>query len=138
MEDEDIFIGSVTYLSTNQNVDVDRCTALMKLLMNKAEKIASDASSSKYLVTRVGEENYLKLLYDMRCLSVTDHIIYNHEYTTIIENHVHYLMGMNPEAMNYVSEDSERTFLEDTAKTGILNDPQKDALFVFMMSVLCH
>lgn len=138
MEDEDIFIGSVTYMSTNQNVDVDRCTALMKLLMNKAEKIASDASSSNYLVTRVGEENYLKLLYDMRCLSVTDHIIYNHEYTTIIENHVHYLMGMNPEAMNYVSEDSERTFLEDTAKTGILNDPQKDALFVFMMSVLCH
>ncbi|RKM54684.1 hypothetical protein D6853_12650 [Butyrivibrio sp. X503] len=135
-DDEDIFLGSVTYLSTSQNVDVDRCSALMKLLMKKAENIAAEASQSSYLVTKTGEEDLLKMLYDMRCLSVTDHIIYNHEYTTIIENHVHYLMGMNPDAMNFVTEETERTFLANEAKSGIMNDPQKDALFVFMLSVL--
>ncbi|MBR4832130.1 MAG: hypothetical protein IKZ97_05850, partial [Butyrivibrio sp.] len=68
--------------------------------------------------------------------SVTDHIIYNHEYTTIIENHVHYFMGMNPDALNYVTDSSERTYLDDESKTGIMNDPYKDALFVFMLSML--
>ncbi|SFU73809.1 glycoside hydrolase family 9 protein [Butyrivibrio sp. INlla21] len=135
-EDEDVFLGSVTYLSTSQNVDVNRCGVLMKMLMKKSEKIASDASQSSYLVTKVGEEDFIKMLYDMRCLSVTDHIIYNHEYTTIIENHVHYLMGMNPEAMNYVTEGTERTFIDDEEKMGIMNDPQKDALFIFMLGVL--
>ena len=135
-EDEDIFLGSVTYLSTSQNVDVDRCTSLMKFLMKKAEKIAADASQSSYLVTKVGGDDLLKMLYDMRCLSVTDHIIYNHEYTSIIENHVHYLMGMNPDAMNFVTEGTERAFPVDESKIGIMNDPQKDALLIFMLSVL--
>lgn len=134
--DEDIFLGAVTYLSTSQNVDVDRCTALMKLLMNKSEEIASRASRSSYLVTRIGDDSFPEFLQDMRCLSVTDHIIYNHEYTTIIENHVHYFMGMNPDALNYVTDSSERTYLDDESKTGIMNDPYKDALFVFMLSML--
>ena len=71
----------------------------------------------------------------MRCLTITDHIIYNHEYTTIIENHAHFLMGMNPGAVNYVTDVTERTYA-DEAGVGILNDPQADALLVFMLSVL--
>lgn len=135
--DEDIFIGAVTYLSTNQEVDVEECGILMKLLMKKSEAIAQFSSSSAYLVSKGGEEeNFEKLLYDMRCLTITDHIIYNHEYTTIIENHAHYIMGRNPRAMNYATSNTLRTYADESGKTGILNNPLNSSLLIFMMSVL--
>ncbi|MBO6240089.1 MAG: glycoside hydrolase family 9 protein [Butyrivibrio sp.] len=135
--DENVFIGAVTYLSTSQAVDVDQCGKLMKMLMKKSEKIAEVSTKSQFLVTDItAEQDFSKLLYDMRCLTITDHIIYNHEYTTIIENHLHFLMGMNPGAMNYVTDSTERTYRDDDSKTGILNDPGNDALLIFMLSVL--
>ena len=86
-------------------------------------------------MTAHGESDFGRLLEDMRCLTITDHIIYNHEYTTIIENHAHFLMGANPKAVNYVSDKTERTYTDEAA-VGILNDPQADALLVFMLSML--
>ena len=134
---EDVFIGSVTYLSTSQAVDVDQCGKLMKCLMKRSGEIADKSSKNTYLVSDLeSEEGFLNLLYDMRCLTITDHIIYNHEYTTIIENHLHYLMGMNPDAMNYVTDSTERTYQDEAGKAGILNDPRNNALLIFMLSVL--
>lgn len=134
--DENVFIGGVTYLSINQSVDVDICKALMKALMKKSEAIASAASKSTYLVTDLGrKDNFDKMLRDMRCLTITDHIIYNYEYTTIIENHAHFLMGRNPDAVNYVTTDTDRTY-QTAKKAGIAVDPGSDALFIFMLSVL--
>ena len=78
---------------------------------------------------------YASILFNMRCLTITDYIIYNHEYTTIVENHAHYLMGMNPDVTNYVTEYTERTYV-DGQKPGILNNPSYDSLFVFMLSIL--
>ena len=131
--DENVFLGSVTYLSTSQNVTKERCDVLIKLLMKRAEIIAKAATDDSFLVSVSGDVT--GLLDDMRCLTVTNHIIYNHEYTTIIENHLHYLMGMNPEGINYVTEDTENPYV-DTGALGIMNDPLNDALLIFMMSVL--
>ncbi|MBQ8031899.1 MAG: glycoside hydrolase family 9 protein, partial [Butyrivibrio sp.] len=136
INDENIFLGSVTYLSINQKVDVERCTYLMKLLMKTSENIAAKASSSSYLVTDEDTEHgFENMLKDMRCLTITDHIIYNHEYTTIIENHVHFLSGINTGAVNYLTDDTERTYL-DSGENGLLNDPESVALLIFMLSVL--
>ena len=44
-------------------------------------------------------------------------------------------MGANPKAVNYVSDETERTYTDEAA-VGILNDPQADALLVFMLSML--
>ncbi len=134
--DENIFLGSVTYLSINQKVDVEKCTYLMKLLMKTSENIAAKASASSYLVTDEDTEHgFENMLKDMRCLTITDHIIYNHEYTTIIEDHVHFLSGMNPGAVNYLTDDTERTYV-DSGENGVLNDPESVALLIFMLSVL--
>ncbi len=135
-KDENVFLGAVTYLSINEKVDVDRCSALMKLLMASSEDIAERASRSGYLVSDMGSGNdFKKMLSDMRILSITNHIIYNYEYTTIIENHIHYLAGMNPEAVNYLTADTQRSFAE-AELSGIMNDPENDALLIFMFSVL--
>ena len=132
--DENIFMGAVTYLSTSQQVDKDRCDELIKFLMKRSEAIAKTSNESGFLVCDQADD-VSHLLDDMRCLTVTNHIIYNHEYTTIIENHLHYLMGMNPDGINYVTDDTENTY-DNNGKMGIMNDPLKDALLIFMMSVL--
>ena len=84
----------------------------------------------------VTSEDHAALLDDMRTVTITDHIIYNYEYTTIIENHAHYLMGRNPEAVNYVTDSTERTYLSTDAGTGIMNQPLLNAKFIFMLSVI--
>ncbi len=132
-EDEDIFLGSVTYISTSQKVNVDVCERIMKLLMKKASDIASASKNSCYLVSA---DNQAQILDNMRTITITDHIIYNYEYTTIIENHAHYLMGRNPEAVNYVTDDTERTYLDTDEGTGIMNQPLLNAKFIFMLSVI--
>ena len=109
---------------------------LMKTMMKRSEEIALAASKSTYLVTDLGmADNFDKMLKDMRCLTITDHIIYNYEYTTIIENHAHFLMGRNPDAINYVTSDTDRTYL-DAGKVGIAGDPWRNSLLIFMLSVL--
>ncbi len=134
--DENVFLGGITYLSINHPVDVEVCKSLMKALMKRSEEIAARSSKSSYHVSDEGtDDGFKKMLQDMRCLTITDHIIYNHEYTTIIENHVHYLCGMNPDAINYVSSDTKRTYLT-AEKQGVTNDPTKDSLLIFMLSLL--
>ncbi len=135
--DENIFLGSVTYLSTNQAVDTKQCERLMKLLMHRSEDIAARATAGPFRVSeeQVGD-GYGGILVDMRCLAVTNHIIYNYEYTTIVENHLHYLCGMNPEAINYVTDRTDRTYRQQEGGSSVMNDPEADALLIFMMSAV--
>jgi endoglucanase len=106
----------------------------MKLLMKKASKIAQAARNSAYMVTDTSDHS--RILDDMRVITITDHIIYNYEYTTIIENHAHFLMGRNREAVNYVTDNTEHTYLETGEGTGIMNEPLLNAKFIFMLSVI--
>ncbi len=134
--DENAFLGSVTYLTVNQQVDVERCTYLMKLLMNVSEEIAHGSSAlSTYMMDTQKGGDFGDMLSDMRILTITDHIIYNYEYTTIIENHIHYMAGMNPGAVNYLTSDTPGSYAVSD-RTGVMNDPAKDALLIFMLSVL--
>ena len=132
-ENEDVFLGCITYISTNQKVNVDVCSKIMKLLMNKTTRIVEAARSAAFMVT---SDDHAQLLDDMRTVTITDHIIYNYEYTTIIENHAHYLMGRNPEAVNYVTDTTERTYLNTDEGMGIMNQPLLNAKFIFMLSVI--
>jgi len=134
--DDNVFNGGVTYISTNQKVNVDMCSAIMKLLMKKSENIGNTANNATYFVTDTSENAIETILNDMKILTITDHIIYNHEYTTIIENHVHYLMGRNQNVINYITEDTERTYADDENYTGLLNDPVMNAEFIFMLAVI--
>ena len=136
-KDENIFFGSVTYLSTSRGVDKNQCSILIKALMNRAEDIAKRASTNTFPVADLSEaDGFEQLLDDIRCLTVTNHIIYNHEYKTIIENHLHFLMGMNPSCINYVTGDTERTYLDDPTKSGLMNDPVSNALLMLLVSAV--
>lgn len=119
--DDQVMLGLVTYISTKQKVDLELCQTIMKQLMSQAEQISKTSKSSQYLTNGDGtpEGNEL-ILKQMVRLAVVDHVISNHEYETVIENHFYFLAGRNPLAINYTGYlDSE------TGKEGRLPIPEE-------------
>lgn len=94
-EDFYLLMAKATYLSTRRKVDHDLCGALIEGLMRGAEDIAKDSKDGIFLV---GNEKTDVILWDMTRISLANYAIMNHEYVTVIENNVHYLMGRNEKA----------------------------------------
>lgn len=92
--DDITFWGAVTYLCTRKGADKTICTSLMKTISTMGEQIALDARDGTYLTASEEPE---KILDDMEIIAVMNHIITNHEYATVLENHLHYLLGRNTE-----------------------------------------
>ena len=72
----------------------------------------------------------------MRCLTVTNHVIYSHEYTAMIENYAHYLMGRNPGAANLVDDTTEYTWRDSKETAGIISQPVADAQLIILISAI--
>lgn len=125
-ENEIVLLGGVTYISTKQRVEIPLCEKIMEMLMGRAENISESARKSVYLIAREGED-YDGILQEMLYLTVVDHIISNHEYSTVIENHLHYFMGRNKQAVS---------FLEDTPDggPGLMKRFDTDSRLIFMLS----
>lgn len=117
-------IGVVTYISTKHVVNIEYCEKLISVLMSKAEKISHATREAAYLTAGNAEQsNNGQMLFDMICLSVVNRIISNHEYETIIENHLHYFMGRNETAYNHIADSA-----------GIMKQFEADSKFIFMIS----
>ena len=69
---------------------------------------------------------------------MVDHIITNHEYTTVLENHLHYFLGRNPEAISYVDGAGKKSYQEIDEKLGIMNQVNLDAELILMMSAVLN
>lgn len=105
MNDNYYFWGCITYLATERPVDVNLCSKIMKELMSEAEEISESSRKSMYLTSgNMLQEDNDRLLNQMMRLTVVDYIIANHEYETVIENHLHYFMGRNAKSINYIED----------------------------------
>lgn len=135
MDNNFIFWGSVTYLSTKQRVDVDLCDELIKVLMLKGEEISYASKNSKFLVC-IDEQHSgsAELLRDITRLAVVDHIITNHEYATVLQNYLHYLLGRNLDSVCYVDGVGSYSYMDINEGKGITNQVELNAEFVLMMS----
>ncbi len=91
--------GALTYAFTKRNVDVDICASMMKVLFAEAEDIAVRANDNFYMTGSNLEQGEDVLLWEMLLVSAIDYVITNHEYATMIEDHLHYLAGANEEAI---------------------------------------
>lgn len=91
-EDFYFLMGEVTYLSTRRKVNNNLCGLMMERLMREAEQISEETKGSLFLV---GDEDLDAIMWNMTVMSVVDYAITNHEYSTVIEEHVHYLLGRN-------------------------------------------
>lgn len=137
MENDAAFWGVTTYLGTKQKVDVRVCNELIRILLREAENISYASKDSKLLVNlEKGEEGCAGLLSEITRLTVADHIITNHEYTTVLENHMHYFLGRNLYAVSYLDGAGKKSYREKDEKLGIMNQVDLDAELILMMSAI--
>lgn len=137
MDNDFIFWGCVTYLSTKQRVDVNLCSDVIKILMQEGERISYASKSSKLLVKADKKQsNSAELLKDLSRLAVVDHVISNHEYATVLENHLHYLLGRNLQSVSYLDDVGSRNYKDIDETQGIMNHIDLNAELVLMMSAI--
>lgn len=133
--DEVTFLGYVTYISTKQQVNLDLCEEITETLMSKAEEVSKEAKASIYLVDESdGKDNNQKLLQNMMYLTMIDYIIANHEYESVIENHLHYFMGRNRKAISYIDNVGEHNYKLVDENLGIMKQFDADSKLIFMLS----
>ena len=65
---------------------------------------------------------------------MVDHIITNHEYATVLQNHLHYMLGRNLQSVSYLDDVGSRNYQEIDESQGIMNQIDLNAELVLMMS----
>ncbi len=137
MKNDYVFLGCVTYMSTKQKVDVNLCGDVMKILMQEGKRIA-EASRSAGLLVNLDEKQggNTEMLRDIARLTVVDHIITNHEYAMVLQNHLHYMLGRNKESVSYLDGTGSRNYKEIDNSLGIMNQIDLNAELVLMMSAI--
>ena len=107
LEQPEYVYGSMTYLVTRHSVNRDLCEVLMNNVMGRGEEI-----SGKYedLISplKTGENAADEVLKCAVELSRANFVLNNYQYTNIIEEFLHYLMGRNPESVNYYESDTDK------------------------------
>ena len=128
-EDEEVFYGSVLYLFSRQPVNVAVRNTISETLAGDAKAIAKQAEEAAWFVSSgdIGE-----ILSDMKRLAVANHFTYNHSYGGILENHLHYLSGRNPKAVNYLGTETERTYA-DSGEAGFPENAQMLAELLLLL-----
>jgi endoglucanase len=136
---EEIMKGVVTYLLTKKPVERDLCNEIMKSIMLIAEDVSARARSSRYLTAgnRI-QDNNSELLQDMFYLSIVNYVITNHEYGTVLENHLHYLLGRNSAGISYIDEAGALNYKEIDNRLGVMNHIESNSKLLFLLSAILN
>jgi len=136
---ETIMMGAITYLLTRKRVDRALCGEVMKNIMLIAEEISTRVRISQYLTYgNQKQDNNNELLADMFYLTIINNIIPNHEYATIIENHLHYFMGRNSAGISYIDDVGALNYKVLDTRLGIMNQIESNAKLIFMVSEIIN
>jgi len=131
---EYVFFGDVTYLLTKRRVDTTLCNSFITRLIRDSEEIAEEAGNNCYQVDEKGNgTNEQNILWNMLRMAVVDYVITNHEYTSVIEDHVNYLMGQNSDASCLVPDFGDQLSDDSTKKDAqIVALPQQAELLLLV------
>lgn len=137
LDNDFVFLGCATYLSTKQKVDMTLCADLAQNLMRQGEIISYASKESKLLVNmdekRGGNAGLLR---DMMRLAVVDYIITNHEYATVLENHLHYMLGRNLQSISYLDGFGGRSYQEVDTGLGIMAQVDLNAELLLLLTAI--
>ena len=137
LENDFAFWGCVTYLSTKQSVDIALCRSVIQNLMRKGEEISYGSKDSKLLVKADEKQgSSAGLLRNMTRLAVVDHIITNHEYATVLENHIHYMLGRNLLSISYLDGEGERNYRDIDVSLGVMNQVDLNAELLLLLAAI--
>ena len=99
--------GGMTYIVTRQKVDMDMCEIFMIDMKAQAEEISNLYQDMLHPVNvrNSGTEDLLKRAIEVSC---ANYVTNNYQYTGIVEEFLHYLMGENLDSVNFYEQDSEK------------------------------
>lgn len=107
-EEESYLCGSMTYLVTRQRVDAELCEMFMYSIMSRGEEIA-EQYWDMVAPSPSGSNTPASLMKYVSELSCANFIWNNYQYTNIIEEFLHCLMGRNLESVNFYENGGDRT-----------------------------
>lgn len=99
------FLAAVTYISTKQKVDVELCSRLTRVLMNRGEEIAAGVQRFASREADQSEAAINTMMWDMALLSVVEYVITNYEYACVIEEQYYFLWGRNARSYCFWEQD---------------------------------
>lgn len=107
LEETGYLYGGMTYIVTRQKVDVDICEIFMTDMKAQAEELSNLYQDMIHPVNarNNGTEDLLKRAIEVSC---ANYVTNNYQYTGIVEEFLHYLMGENLESINFYEQDSEK------------------------------
>lgn len=101
-----MILADFTYLSTPWGTDYNRCNALLKRYMDRAQSISVKSSQENFYVPEnIDTMTNKKILEDMIVLGVVNHVLSGQEYAGVQRNYIHYLSGVNTDARNILAEE---------------------------------
>lgn len=108
LEEMGYLYGIMTYMATRQKVDVDMCEIFMEGLMDRAEEISLRYADMINPMTarNNGSAELLKCAVEVSC---ANYIMNIYQYTNIVEEFLHYLMGENLESVSFYEQDADRS-----------------------------
>ena len=128
------FLGSVTYLMTRQPVKQEYCSERITQLLQEAEALSAKMKREPfYVLANEDQTNQMELLKEMMLMATVNYVITNHEYETIIENHLHYFMGRNKLSISYIDDVGIRNYKDYNESLGIMNQFDADSRLIFML-----
>ena len=122
------FYGKLAYMSCKYAVDIALCDDIISTLMEQVEEISKESSENPYLVCSYENQ---KICEQMAKLAVVNYVITNHEYVTVQENHLHYLLGRNADGISYISGAGHRR--SENAGDSITTDSYQNSALILMM-----
>lgn len=128
------YLGIYTYLATRLYVSKSICEEWMKQIMDLGETIASESKDDSMLAVSVEDgDSCQNLLWKMTVMTSIDYIIGNHEYDTILENNLHYLLGRNVNSYSYIkSYGNDSTISEENLS--VSDDLTQVSALIFILS----
>lgn len=125
LEEETAYLyGTMTYLSARQPVDIKLCTLFMESIRDRGEELAKQTRNMMDVVTNVdyGTEELLKRAEELSC---ANYVLFSYQYTEILKDFLHYLMGCNRDLKSYYpGEENAAEYLLLIAQQVSLADKQ--------------
>lgn len=108
LEERGYLYGIMTYMATRQRVDVEMCDIFMDGLMDRAEEISMRYTDMVNPMTarNNGSTELLQCAVEVSC---ANYIMNIYQYTNIVEEFLHYLMGENLESVSFYEQDADRS-----------------------------
>lgn len=99
------FLADMTYLMTEYRTEYERCRQIMDTYMQKASDISQNNGKGAYYVREdIETVDVREALHDMMVLEIANYVLSCNEYTTVVENYIHYYSGRNAKLKDYMGE----------------------------------